>query len=634
MELVKVVGIVEENCINCHRCIAVCPIKYCNDASGSVVKLNHSACIGCGACIETCLRVHDGCEEKSARIPLDDSAEFEAALDKEKIAVLVAPSAFSNFEGLKLITALRHLGVQGVFDVSLGAEMTIASYRSAVVSGRAKVPVIAQPCPAVVKYIELRHPELIPHLAPTGSPVHDLAVYVKNTHPGYTLAFLSPCLAKRREFADSRLIKYNVTFKSLQRLLKKKNVDVSSLAEGSFDGPVASGVAAGFSTPGGLKEAYLHHYPEENKRSITKIEGPIIYDKYLKDLSRELKKESSQLPAVVDILNCEKGCNMGPGCINHEWCIDKIEGSVEKRVEENIKKTRNTWKLKKFLHKAQKEHDFTYNLYHDLSTNYRITLPSEDQLQNIYTQMNKETPQDMRNCASCGYKSCYEMAVAIFNGLNKPENCFLYKEKEIEKEKKEIEQAVNEALYNKQLFEEKSVEAGKNAQKIKDILGQVAAIFSEITNHVEEIASSSDTSFNKFSIIIDKVEHFQQLSDEVVLKTENLLPIVTTIGEVAAQTNLLALNAAIEAARAGEHGRGFAVVAEEIRKLADRTNDELRKIRPFVDEIIELINTQNMETMKVKEQSEESKQVAENTNDVIGKLEERMKEISLKLRQL
>ncbi|MEN6391632.1 MAG: sigma 54-interacting transcriptional regulator [Syntrophomonas sp.] len=427
--LIEIIGINEQNCTNCHQCIAVCPVKICSNGSGEVIKFNNNLCIGCGRCIEACIKSHGGVIEKSARFAIDDVNDFEADLPGHEIVALVAPSATGNFPVKKLITALKRLGIKKVYDVSLGAEITVACYHEAITEKRAKTPLLATPCPAVVGYIELNHPGLIEYLAPVGSPVYNLAVYVRSLHPDARLVFISPCLAKRREFQDSGIIKYNVTFRSIHRIMQEKNINIDEMPPGKFDNIVAAGVAANFSTPGGLKESYLYHYPDTPASSIIRVEGPLVFDKYLRKLERSIKKGRTPLPLIVDILSCEKGCNMGVGCIKKS--IDEVEYAVAVRAEQGIEDDKNSRQLEKFLTGLRDKYSFEYSKYRDLSALNQLKIPSESELEEIYAQMHKVEEKDFRNCAACGYNSCFHMAVAVFNRLNKVENCHLYQEKQL-----------------------------------------------------------------------------------------------------------------------------------------------------------------------------------------------------------
>lgn len=519
----RVVGFDPDKCVKCHACIGVCPIKFCNIATPEGVDLDPDLCIACGECLREC--------RHGARFPVDDLEAFLSGLARgEKWVVLAAPAIAANFPGefLRLNGWLKSLGVDAVFDVSFGAEVTVKSYLEAIADKRLPT-VIAQPCPAIVNYIELYRPELIPYLAPTESPMGHMAKIVREFYPQYAehrIAVLSPCVAKKQEYAATGIAECNVTMRHIAEYLKENAISLRSFAEVDYDNPPAER-GVGFSTPGGLLRTAVRWNPDI-AHSARKIEGPHLVYKYLDQLRDSIRK--GQAPLLIDCLNCEMGCNGGPGTNTWDKSPDEIEHAIEHRIratqaaldpdqrsDEAIQSALLPI-IEQFWRKGLFDREYV-----NRSEITKRRSPSAQEQQNIAQQLRKTIPTDFKHCHSCGYHDCHMMIEAIHNGLNYPDNCHFYRE-----------------------------------IRIKDIQGAIAANFSGLYQELNK-SSKEVTALNQ---------------------------IVKTIQKITQLSGILAINGAIEAARTGEAGKGFGVVATEMRLLADQTKGCAENIESQIQKIL------------------------------------------------
>jgi iron only hydrogenase large subunit-like protein/predicted DNA-binding ArsR family transcriptional regulator len=597
----------------------------CNNGSGNAVEFNSDLCIGCGECIRAC--------GHGARIRLDDFETFIQDVQSGiMIVAIVAPAIAASFNGeyLKINGLLKNLGIKAVFDVSFGAELTIKSYISYMRKAKPKIT-IAQPCPTLVSYIEMYRPELIKYLAPADSPMMHTMKMIRRFYPSYVnhkFAVISPCLSKRREFDEVGIGDYNVTFHSLEQYLEKIGKRIEEYPSVPYDNPPAERAVL-FSAPGGLMRT-VERYDSDITSHTRKIEGaPEVYH-YLARLDNAIQKGKAPVYELVDCLNCTMGCNGGPGTTNHGKHIDEIEQAVEKRNKEMQKYYGTAEKSKFHTSMAKKKLDKIISAYWEEGLYTRsyvnrsdifkkaVKVPEESDIERIHKQMHKKSKSDILDCGSCGYNSCEQMTVAVYNGLNKPENCrhFINIERHIlgEQHKKELNSTINK------VYDQAVDEMNKSFTGIETLTGhinetaeQVLMSSASITDIIENITSTLQTLEQNAETVEkltksseegrSRLAEISELAASVSLRSDMLIEASKIIGDISQETSILGMNAAIEAAHAGgAAGSGFAVVAGQIRNLADNSGKQAGEIGKILKDIKTLIDNSTRSSARAQEQ--------------------------------
>lgn len=593
-----------ENCIGCNKCISSCPVLTANVAAdcgdGQKIYVDGTKCVGCGACFDSC--------EHNAREFRDDTERFFADLAAgEKISILWAPAFAANYPGQyqRILGGLKRLGANRIISVSFGADITTWGYVK-YISEHHFTGGISQPCPAIVNYIEHYIPELIPKLVPVHSPMMCAAIYAKKyLHLTDKLAFISPCIAKKSEIDDPNTygyIHYNVTFDHLAKYAEKHNIMADPAPN-----EIEYGLGSIYPMPGGLKENVYWFCGEDV--FIRQIEGEKHAYHFLEDYKERVLHNKS-LPFMVDALNCAQGCIYGTGVEEEKTKGDDILYELQRIKEASKNKNqRSAWakgatpaKRLKNLNRQFSHlnlNDFIRQ-YTDKSAGNRVRVPDERELADIFGDMNKITSDKTEiNCSACGYSTCRDMAVAIFNECNNKTSCIHYVKDLAEEEKACVEQMSEELEKQSRKVSEKneriaSMVAGANGQfsSLKDSIAEMAKGNS---SNAEETGNISAAMADVVSFCENIKDSFQKINGLLVQLGENN----ENITSVASQTNLLSLNASIEAARAGEAGRGFAVVASEIKNLSESSHSTAQDSQRNKEEIVVAIDVLNNEAEKL-----------------------------------
>ena len=443
----------EDLCTGCNRCVRECPMETANitlqDEHGNIkVKIDHEKCISCGRCVLAC--------KHNARSFADDTTSFfEDLANGVPISLMVAPAVRTNIpEYEKLFTLLKKLGVNHIYDVSLGADICIwAHIRHLETTGYA--PIITQACPVVVTYIEKYRHELLGNLSPVHSPMACTSVYMKK-YRGINdrIAALSPCIAKSTEFSETVLADYSVTFARLLEYLKENNISLPDEPT-PFDHD-ENRLGSLFPMPGGLKENL--EFFSGRRLHVARGEGFSLFEK----LDSYAGTPTEFLPDVFDVLNCIEGCNIGPASLS-ECNVFEIDTIMDDNRKKAILE-----KKREHYQAEYKKYDETFNLADFLRTyiptDMQFPQITDADIEEAFKLLGKTT-YDKQNvdCGACGSTTCHDMARKITLNVNLPINC-IFKSMEDAKTEHEINLQAHEQINEM----EKKREAGERMKAMLD----------------------------------------------------------------------------------------------------------------------------------------------------------------------
>ncbi len=345
---------IPEKCINCGQCKKTCE-KVVN-LSYDLNVCKNPICLGCGQCILNC--------PTGALVPRYCYKEVKGIINtNEKVVVaMIAPAvrvsmgenfgmdSGDNTEG-KLVTALKKLGFDYVFDTAFGADLTImeeVAEFAARLTNKGPMPQFTSCCPAWVKYAEIYHPELIDNLSTCKSPIGMQCAVIKeyfskekNIDPSKIVTVaITPCTSKKMEAREYTInIDYVMTASELSILLKEEDIKLNNLNDSEYDKLLGEGSGGGviFGNSGGVTESVIRTlYRIMTKTNLKKDqlvftdlrgfngikEATIDINNYklkvavvqqLENLEELLKNDRYKKYHFIEVMNCKGGCIGGGG---------------------------------------------------------------------------------------------------------------------------------------------------------------------------------------------------------------------------------------------------------------------------------------------------------------------------------
>ena len=400
-------------CRHCYKCVRNCEVKaiMVKDGRAEIMPDN---CVLCGRCLQIC--------PQSAKTLVSDLGKVRSFIARgEKVVVSLAPA----YMGLlkyhtigQVRSALLELGFADVRETSEGAALVTAEYARLLEEGKME-NIITTCCPSVNDLIEKYYPQLVTCLAPVVSPMiaHGMLLK-KELGKDVKVVFLGPCIAKKAEAQDERHSGYIdavLNFNDIQAWLQSEDINIEDCEDKPFKKdpkinrlyPVSSCVVSSVLATQKKADSYQKFYIHGEKNCMELCDSL---------LQGELKN------CFIEMNMCYGGCIKGPTVNEKSVSRFKVKLDMENAIPRNPVPEEETAPVIEGI-SMQK-------VFKDRSP--KDPIPTEAQIREILAQTGKSKPENELNCGACGYPTCREKAIAVFQKKAELNMCipFMYEQSE------------------------------------------------------------------------------------------------------------------------------------------------------------------------------------------------------------
>ena len=371
------------NCKNCYNCIRHCPVKSIKFKNNQAYIIEDE-CILCGECFVVC--------PQNAKQIADSTDEVKAFIESGvPVVASIAPSFIANYDGTgieEMERALKLLGFHSAEETAIGATMVKKEY-DRILKEENRDILISSCCHSVNLLIRKHYPWAVKYLADVVSPMRAHCRDIKKRIPDAKTVFIGPCVSKKDEAATYGDADCVLTFQELSMWLEQEGIELQKNKTENEESK-----ARWFPTVGGIIKSM---YCDAEGYTYMAIDGVESCMQALDDIEQGNIKH-----CFIEMSACKGGCIGGPVMEKYRHSIVRDYKAVSDYAGKN---------------------DFPVDekskgeMYCEHMPDAPIKdMPGKFEIEAILKQMGKTRPADELNCGSCGYKTCRDKAIAVYQG--------------------------------------------------------------------------------------------------------------------------------------------------------------------------------------------------------------------------